>query len=537
MTPKILIRLQDVNVSLNGQTVLRRISWQLKEKENWALFGANGSGKTTLLNLIRGDLWPDPTNAGRRIYAFDHSEQHSPVGICERIAIISPEIQDRYLQQDWDLDGETIIHTGFFNSVLLYQRPKETQRRLADAIIASLRLGRSCRKNVQEMSTGELRKVLIARAMVSQPKILILDEFCDGLDAESRRELLALVEDVARSGTQILYATHRAAEIIPAITHVLVLDRGEISRQAPREESPFLGESGDDQRRRGFQPVQSGRMPERRLTTRQHTAKPASAYRSRRRDEADARTRRPGSVRLVTSAATGAPDFLIRIANADVFRNRKRILHDINWQMNADENWGVLGKNGSGKSTLIKLIYGDLDPAFGGKIQRFDRRSQRTIWQTKNCIGCISADFQANYREELTGEEVVASGFFSSVGLLEKPSWPRITKVRKLIRRFGLNGLAKKSILRMSYGELRKLLLLRAFVNAPKLLLLDEPFDGLDTKAKAQMADALERLSRNGTRLIVVTHHWNDLPRCITHALYLNAGRIVAQGKLERPNN
>src|SRR5207247_3682572 len=137
------------------------------------------------------------------------------------------------------------------------------------------------------------------------------------------------------------------------------------------------------------------------------------------RTDSDARTLLRATVRLITSAATGAPYFLIRITNADVFRNRKRILRDINWQMNADENWGVLGKNGSGKSTLIKLIYGDLDPAFGGKIQRFDRRPQRTIWQTKNCIGCISADFQANYREELTGEEVVASGFFSSVGLLE----------------------------------------------------------------------------------------------------------------------
>ena len=520
MAPKILIRLVDVNVTLNGQNVLSRICWQLRERENWAVLGPNGSGKSTFLKLVRGDIWPDPTNihspsawsprggsfrAGQRIYSFDSVEQQSPVGIRDCIAMVSPEMQERYLQQDWTLSGETVIHTGFFGSDLLYQKLDRNQKRLADETIHVLQLDALRRKNVQAMSTGELRRLLIARALVSQPKILILDEFCDSLDAEARRQLLALVEKVARSGTQILYTTHRPDEIIPSISHVLVLERGRIWREGAVEK--FRASSRQRWGRRlrtGLWPVQANRPP-------------------RRFSKNCART----------AQANIARDFLIRISNADVFLNRQKVLRSINWQMNVDENWAVLGENGAGKSTFLKLIFGDLQPALGGKIHRLTGSSRQSAWQAKQRIGYVSADLQANYREEITGEEVVVSGFFSSVGLMEQPARRRRAKARELVRQFGLDHLAKKPMLQMSYGELRKLLLLRALVNDPRVLLLDEPFDGLDAVTKEQLVRALGQIVRNGTRLIVVTHHPGDLPGCMTHELRLQEGRIIAQGRID----
>lgn len=515
MAPKILIRLVDVNVTLNGQNVLSRISWQLREREHWAVLGPNGSGKSTFLKVVRGDIWPDPTNrnssiarrpiggtfgAGQRIYSFDALEQQSPIGIREHIAMVSPEMQERYLQHDWILSGETVIHTGFFGSDLLYQKPDRNQKRLADETIDLLQLHALRRKNVQAMSTGELRRVLVARALVSRPRILILDEFCDSLDAEARGQLLALVEQVARAGTQILYTTHRPDEIIPSISHVLVLERGRSWREGAVEEfRPSLRQRGGRQRA-GFQP------PGPELFSKD-CARPTKA--------------------------NVACDFLIRITNADVFLNRQRVLRGINWQMNADENWAVLGTNGSGKSTFLKLIFGDLHPALGGKIHRLTDSSRQSAWQAKQRIGYVSADLQANYREEITGEEVVASGLFSSVGLIIKPSRRQMTKARELLRRFGLGALAKKAMMQMSYGELRKLLLLRALVNDPQVLLLDEPFDGLDAATKEQLVRALEQVVRDGTRLIVVTHHPSDLPECMTHALRLQKGRIIAQGRID----
>ena len=128
---------------------------------------------------------------------------------------------------------------------------------------------------------------------------------------------------------------------------------------------------------------------------------------------------------------------------------------------------------------------------------------------------------------------MIASGFFCSVGLLDKVKRRQRRKVHALLHSFGLGDLTDKSALQMSYGEFRKVLLLRALIHDPQILICDEPFDGLDLQAKTEFAQALEQASRNGTRLLTVTHHLGDLPGCITHALLLENGRIVCQGALD----
>jgi ABC-type molybdenum transport system ATPase subunit/photorepair protein PhrA len=137
---------------------------------------------------------------------------------------------------------------------------------------------------------------------------------------------------------------------------------------------------------------------------------------------------------------------------------------------------------------------------------------------------------QANYREALTGVEVIASGFSSSVGLMRKPSHQRMRKALVLARALRLGALATQDTRRMSYGEFRQILLARALVHGPKVLLCDEPFDGLDASARAGYVRTLAEIARGGTSLVVVTHHPNDLPRCITHVAELKGGRIVFQG-------
>ena len=517
--PEPLIQIEDVNVTLNGHRVLSRISWRLLPDEHWVFVGPNGSGKTTLLKLIRGELWPDPAGHGSRIYALDGEAHPSPIGVREKIALVSPELQERYLQQDWSLSGQEMILTGFLNTDLLYQKPTSSQRDQVDKIIREFGLERLARKQIQQISAGELRKLSIARALVNAPRVLILDEFCDGLDTRSRLKLLETVEQVAGTGTQILYTTHRPEEILPAISHAAVMGKGRIVRQGPKDEivrangSAFNSPAGRLrlQKNRHFTSAarESGRLAD------------VVASQASRAVHSNGRDREGRGER-----------FFFRIRNADVFLNRNRILTKISWEMKPGENWAILGPNGAGKSTLLKLIYGELPVAVGGRVHRFNDEARKNIRKVKRRIGYLSSELQANYRENLTGAEVMASGFFSSIGLIDRVSRRQKLKIRELTRYFHLDELAAKSILRMSYGEFRKILLARALVHDPSVVILDEPFNGLDPATKAAFGRTIERLIERGSNLVVVTHHLDDLPNGITHAMVLEDGHIVFQGRV-----
>lgn len=471
-----------MDVVLNGTTVLRDLSWSLRPGEHWLIRGANGSGKSTFLRLLRGEVWPTPKR-GERIYQLDGSTQMTAIEVRRHIALVAPEVQERYLQQEWQMAGRDVIHTGFAQSDLLYVKLTGAQRRQAEALAQRLGVEPLLDRDMQTLSTGELRKILIARAVVAAPKLLLLDEVCDGLDAKFRRELLAMLEIIAQRGTQIVYTTHRQDEALSVITHVAEFKEGRLVSQAKQRQRSDHG-------------------------VRQRAASvPLAIGRKRQRD---------------------AGGTLIRIENANVFLDRKEVLHNITWELRRGEHWAVFGANGAGKTTFLKLIASDLYPMFGARVSRFEFTADNTIWDLRARIGCVSPLLQTHYRERLTAEEVVVSGFFSSIGLMDKPTAEQLRTARQLFREFDLGYLRMKVMLTLSFGELRKVLTLRALVHRPELLILDEPFDGLDTESKRDFGHALEKIAARGTQMIIVTHHLDDLPRCITHGLFLEQGRIVA---------
>ena len=489
-----LIRLEGVDVAIDGKVILRDLRWCLREGEHWAVLGGNGSGKSTFLKLIRGELAPAPGCTGRRVYGFDGDEQVTAVGIKEKIALISPELQTRYLTQEWSRTALQVIHSGFSGGDYAYQRLSEEQKNRVLAIVRLLGILELLPRNVQELSTGELRKILIARALAGAPRVLICDEVCDGLDAVSRENLLSALNRVARSGTQLLLTTHRAEELIPAITQRLLFKGGRI--------------------------VESGVLP--------------LASSGSKAADGGALPAIPKKRRTVVAGQLHDAKVLIQIERADVYLNEHRVLHGINLEIKSGEHWAVLGPNGAGKSTLLKLILGDVHPALGGRVRRFEFTPKNTIWELKRRIGFVSPELQSNYRDDVTGLEAIASGFFSSIGLMLKPSCRQVAEAATLARKLGLGELVGKSVLQMSYGEFRRILLARALVQRPQLLICDEPFDGLDVSGRQQMADTLEAVARSGTNLVLVTHHARDLPGCLTHVIELECGRAVFQGAAAR---
>ena len=485
MTPP-LISLENVDAALDGRTVLRALNWRLRRGESWAVLGGNGTGKSTFLKLIRGEIAPAP-GGGRRVFAFDGDEQTTAVGVQEKMPLVSPEFQERYLRMEWSRTAGEVVESGIGGGDYLYRRATKAERERAGESVRLLGIQPLLQRNIQELSTGELRKVLIARALAAAPRVLVCDELCDGLDATSRAALLTALGRIARAGTQLIFTTHRAEELIPAITHHLVLRDGRIVGQGPVDGTP-----------------ESKRSP---------------------RSDVQSRPRRNA---LLPTSDAGPP--LIRIEGASVFLGETATLRNIRWEWRAGEHWALTGPNGAGKTTFLKLVCGDVHPAFGGRVHRFEFTPGSTLWELRRKIGFVSPGLQASYREPLSGAEVIASGFFSSFGLMQRPSAAQLAQARALAKRLGFAALAARNTMQMSYGEFRKILLARALVHQPEALVLDEPFDGLDASSKAKLAETLERIARQGTSLLVVTHHESDLPCCITHLAHMDRGCIVAQG-------
>ncbi|BCX02749.1 MAG: molybdate ABC transporter ATP-binding protein ModF [Candidatus Roseilinea sp.] len=487
-----LIRLEHVNVALNGAHVLHDITWSLRRGENWAVLGPNGAGKSTFLRLLRGEVWPAPVNGGVRTYAFDGRPTPSPIGVKQRMAIVSAEQQQRYLRAHTRKYGDDfspritvreIVFTGLLDSELVTRNPTPAEAARVAQVMRDVGIAALADVPLDKLSQGQLRKALIARAVVGRPEVLILDEVGVGLDAHSRRALLDMIQRIAEQGMQVLMTTHRRDELIPAITHVMELKHGRITAETHRGGTAHRKLSEPPQ----FRPISNSRLRE-------------------------------------------AQPFLINIEHADVALDdgAQIVLRDVNWRMNAGEHWMIVGDNGVGKSTLLRLILGELWPAHGGKIERFARSGFDNVWEIKKRIGYVSCEFQAHYAADLTTEQVIASGFFASVGWLQPLNRAQRRRVKEVIERFDLQALAKRSILEMSYGQARKVLTARALVNAPRLLILDEVFDGLDAQFRAELADILEDVSRDAG-IILVSHHEDDCLPCITHRMKIAQGRITVQ--------
>ena len=204
--------------------------------------------------------------------------------------------------------------------------------------------------------------------------------------------------------------------------------------------------------------------------------------------------------------------FLFRLRNASVYLDRVPVLHRVNWEMRSGEHWAITGPNGAGKSTFLKLLLGEQHPAMGGTIERFNEARRHTLWEIRAQVGYVGPDLQTAYREDLTVAQVVASGFFASVGLLDEVTVAQWARVRAMLAQACLGSLAEQNFLRLSYGQRRRVLLARALVHAPKVLLLDEPLDGLDTESIALMRRELATLGNGQVSLVVVAHRPEDLP-------------------------
>lgn len=223
--------------------------------------------------------------------------------------------------------------------------------------------------------------------------------------------------------------------------------------------------------------------------------------------------------------------------NASIWRGGRPVLTGLNLHIRQGERIAIVGPNGSGKSTLLKAMNREIYPATGdGGIGRMFGRSDGDVWSMRKRIGFVSDEIERSYAAHTTVIDTVASGFFASVGVHGALSRRLTSEHRNAaleqLETQGLLAVRNQKLRDVSSGERRRCFLARALVHKPEALILDEPTTGLDFKARFELLNSIESVSRK--TLLFVTHNLNDIPRTVERVLLLRDGAIVADGPAEQ---
>lgn len=533
-----LVTLRNVSLVLEGRPVLQHINWCIPAGTHWCITGPNGAGKSTLLQIVRGERRPSsqaitspvdqyiqPEGEIERsreepavIWHLGAAPETTPLAVKKRIAAVTAEMQEIYLRQQWRLTGEECLLSGFDGGSMLYRpstpQEQEKARNLAEHMgIASL-----LETELPAMSQGQLRLILMARALIAAPALLILDEVCEGLAPPARDALLSAADSAANAGVTLLFVSHRPDEIPATITHQLDLNKGCVTYCGP------LGSSTPASSSAISRFVQhEATYPQKNDNTAYSPAPSPAVY------------DHPPYTPLPLAKKTP----LFHADNADVFIARQRILKAVNWTVQQGESWSVSGPNGAGKSTLLRLLYADERQAWGGTAEWFGEHTPHRLHLHAR-LGIVSDKQQATYgfdryhsaQSAVTAEELVWSGFTHSEGIWD---WQHISREQKTtathwIRWFGLQEYTTHPIRSLSYGLLRRFLICRAVVHSPNLLLLDEVCSGLDIMSREHVLSTLQSLIRAGMQLVYVTHREEEILPEITQELILSKGTVQSAG-------
>jgi len=228
---KPIIALRNVSLEREGMRLLDSIDWEVYPGEQWAIIGQNGAGKTLLLKIIATYLWP---SRGKVEVLGKEFGKVALQRLRERISWVSSALEEDLPQDQPVID---VLLTGYFSTLRLFDEPPPQIIRRAKRLLKLMGLQGREGQVFRTLSTGEKRKVLIARAVIKKPRILILDEVCAGLDPVARKEYLESVQQLIRMERSItvLFVTHHLEEIFPEITHVLGLKKGRVIFSGDKE--------------------------------------------------------------------------------------------------------------------------------------------------------------------------------------------------------------------------------------------------------------------------------------------------------------
>lgn len=505
------------------------IDFELNAGEQIAIVGDNGSGKSRLVDVIVGKCALMPMNEVK--YDFTPSKAKM---VSDNIKYLS--FRDSYgtsegvyyYQQRWNQNDisetplvsdllaeatriaeEGLKRKSVYDKFLVRdETPEEEAARLAEEeadrqamhkelemvknhLFEIFHLDQLLDKHVILLSSGELRKFQLTKTLLTNPRVLIMDNPFIGLDVEARRQLSEFLTLLTKeTNVAVVLVLSKTDDIPDFITHVVpVRDMAvqpKITLKEYREAMPAV--------------------PAHMLSEEKAQAIINLPYADDVQDDA------PGTKQVI--------DF----RKVNIRYGARTILKDLSFTVMNGEHWALSGENGAGKSTLLSIVCADNPQSYANDIVLFghQRGKGESIWDIKKHIGYISPEMHRAFLKDLPAIDIVASGLSDVSGLYRKPKPEQRAICQFWMDVFGIGQLADTTFLKLSSGEQRLVLLARAFVKDPALLILDEPLHGLDLRNRRLVKDVIETFcKRRNKTMIMVTHYKEELPNNIDHTIFL----------------
>ena len=453
------------------------VNFCMEEGEHIAIIGRNGAGKSMFVDLLTGR---HPAFPGLVKYGFDEPYDNLK-HISFRDTYGGDNDRTYCLQQRWnqmEIDEETpTVGQKLEEAYQLAGEDTPARRALQRHIYELFHLEGLLDKYIILLSSGELRKYKLAASLFTNPRVLIMDNPFIGLDRGTRDQLKELMAMLAQEqGLQIILVLAKTDEIPNFITHIVEVKDMKVMKKISVNEFTVDG---------------------------LQFLRPSSS-----------KNCKPSTVN----------QDIISFNHVSIRYGARTILKDLDWTVRQGEHWSLSGQNGSGKSTLLSLVCADNPQSYACDISLFGhkRGSGESVWDIKKHIGYVSPEMHRSYKQNIPAIQIVASGLKDTVGLYVKPNEAERAQCRKWLDIFGISHLAERKFHEMSSGEQRLILVARAFVKEPSLLILDEPLHGLDDVNRRMVKDRVDEYCLDPEKtLIYVTHYQEELPHCIDHSLYL----------------
>ncbi|MGD8279629.1 MAG: ATP-binding cassette domain-containing protein, partial [Gemmatimonadota bacterium] len=478
----------------------------------------NGAGKSSLVRVLRGML---PITRGRIRYGRDAGGRAVAADPTGQIVSVSFTAQTGllkgaagYAQSRW--------HAGQDDAVAHGSDVLGAASHLPEClwIVEALGLGPILERRVTELSNGERRKLMLAKAAARRPAVLVLDNPFNGLDQPSRAIFSDAVRRLHGEGMTVVLTMSRDDELPRAVTHVLLLDDGRVIVSGARDSVLADG--------RYAEVMGSG---PRRVADESRPKMPGSLNTTTREASADG----PPEGRARESCASADHTPVVELRDVDLRYGSAHILRAVSWTVHRGERWVVVGPNGAGKSALLSLILTDNPQAYANDVSLFGRRrgSGDTIWEIRRRIGCVSPEMHLYARPDHRVRDVLAAGLRNPLEPSRRLTPEELQTAESSLASLGMQGCSDRRFGEMSEGERQMVLVVRALARRPELLVLDEPCQGLDPGRRDRFLKILEETLRTtDTTLIYVTHDPDEIPSAMTHGLLLRSGTAALEGSV-----